>query len=144
MMVATSREALAKAQLSIADIDCLVPHQANARIIAAVAQQARRARRRRWSRRLPSYGNSSAATIPFSLSLAAERGSAAHAARACSCARPAPVSPAAPSFTRSDCEPRSAASLKTRRSSAAVHCAKWLSVTETTEADRNLTATARN
>jgi 3-oxoacyl-[acyl-carrier-protein] synthase-3 len=70
MMVATSRSALEEAGLTVADVDLFVPHQANARIIAAVAHQLGISPRRIVST-VAEYGNSSAATIPFSLSAAA-------------------------------------------------------------------------
>jgi 3-oxoacyl-[acyl-carrier-protein] synthase-3 len=73
MMVATSREALGKAKLTIADIDWLIPHQANARIMAAVAGKLGVPEEKMIST-VASYGNSSAATIPFSLALAAQEG----------------------------------------------------------------------
>ena len=98
LMVKSSREALRKAGLTIADIDWLVPHQANARIMAAVATKlglpeakmvstvahsatARRRRSRsRW--RSPSRRGESAAEI------------------ASSCAQPAPGSRAVRSSSR--------------------------------------------
>ena len=70
MMVSASRDALAKAQLSISEIDCFVPHQANARIIAAVAQQLGIPAEKMVST-VADYANSSAATIPLSMSIAA-------------------------------------------------------------------------
>lgn len=70
MMVSASRDALAKAQLSISEIDCFVPHQANARIIAAVAQQLDVPTEKMVST-VADYANSSAATIPLSMSIAA-------------------------------------------------------------------------
>jgi 3-oxoacyl-[acyl-carrier-protein] synthase III len=70
MMVATSRAALAQAGLTVADIDCFVPHQANARIMAAVALKLGVAEDKMIST-VAEYANSSAATIPFSLSFAA-------------------------------------------------------------------------
>jgi 3-oxoacyl-[acyl-carrier-protein] synthase-3 len=73
MMVATSREALGKAKFTIADIDWLIPHQANARIMAAVAGKLGVPEEKMIST-VASYGNSSAATIPFSLALAAQEG----------------------------------------------------------------------
>jgi 3-oxoacyl-[acyl-carrier-protein] synthase-3 len=73
MMVATSREALGKAKLTIADIDWLIPHQANARIMAAVAGKLGVPEEKMIST-VACYGNSSAATIPFSLALAVEEG----------------------------------------------------------------------
>ena len=73
MMSATAREALAKARLTVADIDRLVPHQANGRIIAAVAQQLGVPSEKVIST-IAKFGNSSAATIPLSLSIAAVEG----------------------------------------------------------------------
>jgi 3-oxoacyl-[acyl-carrier-protein] synthase-3 len=85
MMAASSRAALAKADLSISDIDCFVPHQANARIIAAVAQQLDVPAEKVVST-VASFGNSSAATIPLSLSLAASEGRIAGGTRVLMCA----------------------------------------------------------
>lgn len=70
LMVSCAQEALSKAGLGVADIDCFVPHQANGRITAAVAQQLGVAPDKIVST-IAEYGNSSAATIPLSLSLAA-------------------------------------------------------------------------
>ena len=85
LMVASSREALGKAQLSVADIDCLIPHQANGRIIAAVAQQLGVSPEKVVSS-IAEFGNSSAATIPLSLSLAAGEGRMARGQRLLMCA----------------------------------------------------------
>jgi 3-oxoacyl-[acyl-carrier-protein] synthase III len=85
MMVASSREALAKAHLTIADIDCLIPHQANGRIIAAVAQQLGAPPDKVVST-IATFGNSSAATIPLSLSIAAGHGRIARGNRLLMCA----------------------------------------------------------
>lgn len=73
MMSATARAALAKAGLTVGDIDLLIPHQANGRIIAAVAQQLGVSREKVVSS-IAKFGNSSAATIPLSLSIAAAEG----------------------------------------------------------------------
>ena len=73
MMVASSREALRKANLTVADVDWLVPHQANARIMAAVAGKLGVPEDKMVST-IARFGNSSAATIPFSLALAVEDG----------------------------------------------------------------------
>lgn len=70
LMVRTSREALEQAGLGVADIDVFVPHQANARMMSAVAHQLGVPEDKMVST-VASYANSSAATIPFSLSLAA-------------------------------------------------------------------------
>lgn len=73
LMVTASRSALEKAHLDIAAIDAFLPHQANGRITAAVSQQLGVAPERTVST-IAAFGNSSAATIPLSLSLAASEG----------------------------------------------------------------------
>ncbi len=93
MMVSTSRAALDEAGLAIGDIDLFVPHQANARIIAAVARQLG-VRDRKIVSTVAEYGNSSAATIPFSLSLAA-RGALQPGAKVLMCAAGAGMTGAA-------------------------------------------------
>jgi len=85
LMVASSREALAKAQLSISDIDYLIPHQANGRITAAIAQQLGVPVEKAASS-IAEFGNSSAATIPLTLSLAAGEGRMARGQRLLMCA----------------------------------------------------------
>jgi len=85
MMVATSRAALGQAGLAVGDIDRFVPHQANARIIAAVAHQLGVPDAKVVST-VAGYGNSSAATIPFSLSLAAQKGRVKRGDRVLMCA----------------------------------------------------------
>lgn len=85
LMVTSSREALAKAQLSISEIDCFIPHQANGRIIAATAQQLGVSTEKIVST-VAEYGNSSAATIPLSLSLAVGEGRIARGKRLLMCA----------------------------------------------------------
>lgn len=73
MMATCSRSALAKSGLTVADVDLFVPHQANGRMTAAVAQQLGVPTEKVVSS-IAAYGNSSAATIPLSLSLAAREG----------------------------------------------------------------------
>jgi 3-oxoacyl-[acyl-carrier-protein] synthase-3 len=85
LMVSCSRAALAKANLSIEDIDCFIPHQANGRITAAVAQQLGVDPGKTVST-IERYGNSSAATIPLSLSLSAADRSLAQGRRLLMCA----------------------------------------------------------
>lgn len=85
MMVASSRAALARARLGVSDIDCFIPHQANGRIIAAVAQQLGMPPEKVVST-VAAYGNSSAATIPLSLSLAAGQGRITSGKRLLMCA----------------------------------------------------------
>lgn len=71
LMTSASGKALAQAGLTIADIDYFVPHQANARIIAAAQRQLGVPDEKLIST-VALYANSSAATIPLSLSIASE------------------------------------------------------------------------
>jgi 3-oxoacyl-[acyl-carrier-protein] synthase-3 len=69
LMTKTSRRALERAGIAAREVDRFIPHQANARMFGAVCDnlgisQARTART------IETYGNSSAATIPLSLSIA--------------------------------------------------------------------------
>ena len=70
MMVESSRTALAMAGRTAGDVAHLIPHQANARMTAAVAHQLGIGEARTLST-IALYGNSSAATIPFTLSACA-------------------------------------------------------------------------
>jgi 3-oxoacyl-[acyl-carrier-protein] synthase-3 len=72
MMSDAARKAMARANVSIDDIDYFVPHQANGRIIAAAQRQLGVPNEKMLSS-VALYANSSAATIPLTLSLAAER-----------------------------------------------------------------------
>ena len=72
MMSDAARRAMARANVSIDDIDYFVPHQANGRIIAAAQRQLGVPDAKMLSS-VALYANSSAATIPLTLSLAAER-----------------------------------------------------------------------
>ena len=85
MMVATSRQALARAELAIVNIDRFVPHQANGRLIATVAHQLDVPESKVIST-IADYGNSSAATIPLSLSLSAQQKKLARGERLLMCA----------------------------------------------------------
>jgi 3-oxoacyl-[acyl-carrier-protein] synthase-3 len=69
MMASTSRVALDRAASTVADVDYFVPHQANGRMIAAVVQQLGVPVGKVVSS-VAEYGNSSAATIPLTLSVA--------------------------------------------------------------------------
>lgn len=71
IMTETSRRALDMAGLAIADIARWVPHQANARIIQAVGHRLGVANGQVVST-VADFGNSSAATIPFSMATSAE------------------------------------------------------------------------
>jgi 3-oxoacyl-[acyl-carrier-protein] synthase-3 len=70
-MTASAKRALASAGLVASDIARFVPHQANARITGAVRRNLGLAEERTIET-IAEYGNSSAATIPFSMALAAE------------------------------------------------------------------------
>jgi 3-oxoacyl-[acyl-carrier-protein] synthase-3 len=85
MMVSAAQAALAGSGLGIADIDCFIPHQANGRITAAVAQRLGVAPENTVST-IAAYGNSSAATIPLSLSIAAAQGRITGGKRVLMCA----------------------------------------------------------
>lgn len=65
-MVESSRKVLAKAGLDVADVDRLVGHQANARIIDAVARGLG-IPEQRCTVNIAKYGNTAAATIPLAL-----------------------------------------------------------------------------
>jgi 3-oxoacyl-[acyl-carrier-protein] synthase III len=73
MMASSARRALDAARLSLDDVTYWVPHQANARIISATALKLGIDKSKALSS-VALYGNSSAATIPLTLSLAAENG----------------------------------------------------------------------
>ncbi len=72
MMVSASQAALSTSGLSGNDIAHLIPHQANARMITAVAHQLGIPPDRALST-IATHGNSSAATIPFTLSALADQ-----------------------------------------------------------------------
>jgi 3-oxoacyl-[acyl-carrier-protein] synthase III len=67
MMTESAEKALAKARLSATDVDHLIPHQANARMMTTIAHQLDIPAERLRST-IETFGNSSAATIPFTLS----------------------------------------------------------------------------
>ena len=71
MMTEAASTALARAGLGLDDIDYLVPHQANTRIMGAVQRQLGVADAKVLST-VALYANSSAATIPLTLSVASE------------------------------------------------------------------------
>jgi 3-oxoacyl-[acyl-carrier-protein] synthase-3 len=72
-MPEVSREVLAKAGLTVADVDYFVPHQANMRINQMVAKSLGIAPDR-VCHNITRYGNTTAATIPIGLSEAFEEG----------------------------------------------------------------------
>jgi len=72
-MVDSSRVAVENAGLSLSDIDVLIPHQANQRIIDAAAKRLN-IPHERIVRNLERYGNTSAASIPIALDEAVRDG----------------------------------------------------------------------
>jgi 3-oxoacyl-[acyl-carrier-protein] synthase-3 len=69
----SSRQAIAKAGLSLDDIDWVIPHQANLRIVNAVAKSLG-VPQERLILNLAKYGNTSSASIPLALCEAWEEG----------------------------------------------------------------------
>ena len=72
-LAATAHTALDKAGLTSADVDWIVPHQANLRIIAATAQRMQ-VPMERVVVTVQDHGNTSAASIPLALSVGKARG----------------------------------------------------------------------
>lgn len=72
MMATSSRTAMQRANVAVGDIDHWIPHQANARIIAATRRQIG-VPEAKLASTVAEFGNSSAATIPFTLSKALGR-----------------------------------------------------------------------
>jgi 3-oxoacyl-[acyl-carrier-protein] synthase III len=62
-----------KAGLSFDDIDMLIPHQANARIIEAAARRLKLDHEKVWVN-IDRYGNTSAASVPIAMAEAADAG----------------------------------------------------------------------
>jgi 3-oxoacyl-[acyl-carrier-protein] synthase III len=73
VMGETAADAVKRAGLHLADIDWLIPHQANLRIIDAAARRLDLPRERVWVN-LDRYGNTSAASVPICLAEAADSG----------------------------------------------------------------------
>src|SRR6516162_6728291 len=72
-MAGACEEALARAGRSVSEVDLVVPHQANLRIIEAVARRAHLPMERVYVN-VQRYGNMSAATVPVALCEALEEG----------------------------------------------------------------------
>ncbi|HEY3198341.1 MAG TPA: beta-ketoacyl-ACP synthase III [Nitrospirales bacterium] len=70
---ATAREALAANHLDVKDVDLFIPHQANLRILTAVAERLG-LEQERLVVNMARYGNTSAASIPLALDEAIEAG----------------------------------------------------------------------
>jgi 3-oxoacyl-[acyl-carrier-protein] synthase III len=73
-MESVTREILARNGLSIAEVDLFIPHQANIRIIDAMARRLEYPIEKIYVN-LERYGNTSAASVPLALAEAWERGS---------------------------------------------------------------------
>jgi len=74
VMAETATEIVAKAGLTFDDVACMIPHQANLRIIEAVARKLGGNLMERVFLNLDKYGNTSAASIPLALSEAWRQG----------------------------------------------------------------------
>jgi 3-oxoacyl-[acyl-carrier-protein] synthase-3 len=73
VMGEAAAEAVARVGLTFNDIDLLIPHQANLRIIDAAARRLDLPREKVWVN-LDRYGNTSAASVPIALAEAADAG----------------------------------------------------------------------
>ena len=72
-MARAATKAVADAGLELQDVDLVIPHQANARIIDATARRLGLDENKMYAN-IASYGNTSAASIPIALSEAIEQG----------------------------------------------------------------------
>jgi 3-oxoacyl-[acyl-carrier-protein] synthase-3 len=72
-MVETSRTVLERAHLTTGDVDWMIPHQANLRIMEAAAKRLE-IPRSRIVVNIEKYGNTSSASIPIALSETIEAG----------------------------------------------------------------------
>lgn len=73
-LVDSSRKALAAAGLTADDLDMVIPHQANTRILQSVAKRLKINYDEKFFINLPHIGNTSAASIPIALNEARETG----------------------------------------------------------------------
>lgn len=69
----SSMECIEKAGMAITDVDMLIPHQANTRIIEAAARKLQLPMEKVWVN-LDRYGNTSAGSVPIALAEAADAG----------------------------------------------------------------------
>ena len=72
-MTKASKEALARCELDISQIKCIIPHQANMRILKAVSDRLG-ARENQVYSNLERYGNTSAASVAIALDEAVQKG----------------------------------------------------------------------
>jgi 3-oxoacyl-[acyl-carrier-protein] synthase-3 len=75
-MAKIGQQALDRAGVSIDDLDVFVPHQANMRIIDAMARSMKLPERVRVARDIADQGNTSAASIPLALERMIDEGEA--------------------------------------------------------------------
>lgn len=73
IMAEAASDVVKRAGLSLSQVDLLIPHQANIRIIDAASERLDLPRERIWAN-LARYGNTSAASVPICLAEAAEQG----------------------------------------------------------------------
>ncbi len=73
VMGKTCLQSLANAGLTLEDLDLLIPHQANIRIIDSAAHRLKMSKDRMWIN-VDKYGNTSAACIPICLDEAVKAG----------------------------------------------------------------------
>jgi 3-oxoacyl-[acyl-carrier-protein] synthase III len=73
-MVVAAQEAMARAGLTANDINCIIPHQANFRIVDAVATRLGAGAKEKVFMNLDRYGNTSTGSIPIALSEAVVAG----------------------------------------------------------------------
>ena len=72
-MTKASKEALARCELEISQIKCIIPHQANMRILKAVGDRLGASENQVFSN-LDKYGNTSAASVAIALDEAVQQG----------------------------------------------------------------------
>ncbi len=75
-MAKIGKEALERAEITVEDLDCFVPHQANMRIIDAMARTMKLPASVRIARDVADQGNTSAASVPLALDRMYEDGDA--------------------------------------------------------------------
>jgi 3-oxoacyl-[acyl-carrier-protein] synthase-3 len=72
-MVSAANEALSRCGVTVADVKCIIPHQANQRILSAVAERLE-AREDQLFVNVDRYGNTSAASVAIALDEAVAAG----------------------------------------------------------------------
>ena len=72
-MTKAAKEALARCELEVSQIKCIIPHQANIRILKAVGDRLGASEEQVFSN-LQKYGNTSAASVAIALDEAVQQG----------------------------------------------------------------------